>query len=847
MIHSVTLTIDNYATFTLDNYTGAKGYELYMSYDNTSFVKVETRVDSSLMRLPSISTTKDLTYTYFNHQINEDHTYGRSLYFYIKILNSAQTVLATSETVTVPTYPSIVENVMCTFDNYDVTVTWDAVDTTDGNNEDVSEYRIYRSSIEGISGSTLDTTNVYLLLNTAFAVGDVLWVSDSMKRLEWYGVVETAGEFDLTSTGILEVNCIANVENISIDNITVNRELTAKSYVGSTTNLYYTDSTFVSNNKYIYNVAAYTILGGVGNFGKYPIFTLPITEAYPYIRSYLYSSTGLLSNPYWANLKQVLVDENYYDKATWAIPYSKDESFNIKGYLGLSDCKVDIYVNDIYNSMVTTTSTGEFSFNHKFPRTSSTIKIQCRDKSNVDFSRISAPIEVRPLNLYTWFSLLGDQYKDMIDELDSSIEDISIENCRYSSFVDRFTPLIELNKNANEDEVFFKNIAIEIFKSFEFGGYDKSLRMFLDALQDNIINFDHYEIFYNDEYNETKQTGFSFIVNETMYGTAYVMSSTGYVITSSGYVVAGITTSSGLERDDYYYGISSTNALDEESDVLIQRVDCRWWPEDYKGYIILNWDVIPEATRYKIYRGTTETDLHFMTYINGNLFVDIGAIELFPEHPPVYGFVSYDHPAEIRVIRNNRVGNDESFFRRYNWMHIVIYTKDNQEFYDYEIDRILFYLRRFIPPETRYGLVYANDDFSRIYDGLNADTTRYELSNPNMYYCTGDLFTRVDLDITNSEDGTTDVACTARYLSSIYKKYNSFTSLTFIGSGDSEDIMYQYRTSENNLVWSDWTTETDAIGTITIDFVSDIKFIEFKWYFYGLITDPDYFYVTNLI
>lgn len=258
MISSTGLTSENYATFVIDNYSGAKGYELYMSYDNISFVKVETKVDSSLMRDSSISTTKDATYTYFRYQISGNDIYGRSLYFYIKILNSLQEILATSETVNVHTYPSIPENVMCAFDNYNVLISWDSIDFTDGNNGEFAGYKIYRSEIEQLSGSSISESNEYLLLNDNFEVGDILWVVDPIKRLEWYGEVSTTGEFDLTSTGILYVNSGTNIEVPLLDNLNIYRESSEKEYVGVTTSISYLDNSFISNKRYIYNVAAYT-------------------------------------------------------------------------------------------------------------------------------------------------------------------------------------------------------------------------------------------------------------------------------------------------------------------------------------------------------------------------------------------------------------------------------------------------------------------------------------------------------------------------------------------------------------------------------------------------------------
>lgn len=257
MITSTGLTIDNYATFVFHSSTGA-GYELYMSYDSVTFTKVETRVDGAIMRDRDISTTSIVDDDFFNHQISGEAVNGRALYFIIQRLNASQVVGTSTAITEVHTYPSTPQNIKCYYNGYRVKITWDHIDFTNDNNWEFTEYKVYKSSVEGVSGSEIDDDNDYLLTNTEFSVGDVLWVVDSIKKLEWYGVVTTEGEFDLTDSGILDANLTTNIEKPFINNIEVRRELQTKTYVGSTLNNYYDDTSFTSGAKFIYNVAAAT-------------------------------------------------------------------------------------------------------------------------------------------------------------------------------------------------------------------------------------------------------------------------------------------------------------------------------------------------------------------------------------------------------------------------------------------------------------------------------------------------------------------------------------------------------------------------------------------------------------
>lgn len=666
------------------------GYYLFQSSTGSDFVHVDTKVDSSKSQPEDISTFDVDGVTYYRYILPINEFDGKLLYFKIITISPSREESVYSNVVTAHTFPSMPSGISVIYDGFDVDISWDPVSTININDE-LLHYSVERNTPESVSGVVKVDSVLY---SNRFIRGKSLIVVDTFKKSTWYGVITSTGAFIINNSNkILLASDSSQDYTPIIENLSIYIESGSYEEICTTTGTAFCDTTFNSGIQYFYSVKSISY-GGVGSNRIYfPINTVDTSSAYPYLRQVENSSTGLLNNPYWKKLKNVLVDSNYYDKSTFAIPYSPSTTFNLKGYLGVSECNLDVFINGNYGFTTSTGKFGEFNINYTFPKGKTEIQLQARDKQNIKFSRKSAPYSIRTLTIYTWFSVLGNQYKQVKDELDLSIQDISIRSSRYKSFEERFAPLVELYKAGTEDEIKFRNIVTEVFKSFEYVSYDKSLIDILNIFKSNIDNFDHYELFFNYSLYQTHKT-------------AYIPSSRAPL----------------LERGNYYYGISAAKTTGEETPPTIIQIDRRWWPYNYKGYNFITWDVSVGAQEYKIYRGTSIDNLKLLTSVPGLMFVDDNYITPSSTGSLNYNFTTMLPPENVQIKNDVRAANFIVKLKKPSNLTIILFARGNENISELNINRLLLLFTKVIPPEIRYTVLYANDSKIIIYpDGIEIE------------------------------------------------------------------------------------------------------------------------------
>lgn len=148
-------------------------------------------------------------------------------------------------------------------------------------------------------------------------------------------------------------------------------------------------------------------------------------------------------------------------------------------------------------------------------------------------------------------------------------------------------------------------------------------------------------------------------------------------------------------------------------------------------------------------------------------------------------------------------------------------------------------------------------------DSSNSDEIYYTLQpayyNEKLFHCQGDILTGITLDIdaTNNmpiSDWTRyDVETyddsfytpTAYYQSRMMYNSNGFTSMTYTGTGDANDVRISYRVGNSNDSLSDWTTPSNAIGAGTLNI--GYKYFRYRFIFYSpLWSDTDSVLVNSI-
>jgi len=816
-------------TFEFDKPSGDYGaYKLYQKLAGGGFEEAKLRIDYAHYKEDYEA---DYTYeannkVYFEYSFGPGITDGRLIEFRLRAISVANELSNPSSTLDIYIAPSIPTNFLTTYNGYEINLDWDDLNTSTGMNSHVLNFIVRRKGVTEIPTSAVEyDTETYTLTHTSFTKGSALWVIDIAKRSKWFGNITTEGEFVLSDANKITLSSdTASNYTILKDNL---RFLIEKSSditnLGYPTTSAFIDTTFTIDYYYIYTVA---VEGGDSQESeevKFPLFAIDVNKAYPYLRSPGNSDNEILQQPYWKYLKEVLIDANYYDKTQFAIPFFKHEEYNLKGYIGVSECKVDIFVNNIYDHTVISGTYGEFDIDYPFKKGETEIYIQARDKYNIKFSRKSAPYSIRTLNMYTWFSALGKEYKEIVDTILEIRNTVDITNVTYGVYQDVYAPFIEIYKSGDEDSDAFMTMASEVFKAFEYAAYDKSLEMVLDAFQAKIPEFDHYELFFNNDHVETHKSGGTFTYRDS--------------------VLSGL---------NYWYGISAFNtSTGAETDATTIRVDRRWWERGYNGINVITWDEIKNADNYKIYKGSDEEELAYITTTPANLYCDIGQhAEIVSNTPRLFNYTSLDKPSNIVVDNGVYVTKIHERLKKPNAMTIVLFGVGYQEIPDMEMYRIRILLDKLIPPEIRYTLLFARDPEVDVIIGkeITANGIHYMLS--------GDIWSGLYLDITNSNplevvtsnevpeeyltytdiDGSTeeyDNIITAIYQSDPQSDPNGFSHISWEADGDPGDIMFQYRISEDGITFNAWSEEIDAIENSIKVFSEDPVSFEYRLVFYS--------------
>jgi hypothetical protein len=674
--------------FSFDTPTGdIGGYYLYQSYDNIIYTPVKFLIDYSHFVIGDDAddyTQESNSTAFFTYNVGPGITDGRLLYFKIQGISVANDLSPFSDIEQVYTAPTKPSNYRIIYDGYDVKSIWDELSTESGRNSSLLNFSIYRKGVTKITSVEFDSDTT-TATHASFEVGSSLWVIDIIKRAMWFSEITEGGSFTLSdSNKITQASDTSNEYTVFGDNLEYYLENpTSIMTVGSTTDNEFIDNSYDVTTRYIYSIISNGTDSQSSEEVKFPVLTVDVTESYPYLRSPGNSDNTILHQSEWKALKEVLVDANYYDKTQYALPYFTHEDYNLKGYLGVSNCKLDVFVNGILNHVTSTGDYGEFDVYFPFKKGETQIYFQARDKFNIKFSRESARYSIRTISLYSWFYTMGVQYAEIEDETENIQTDINIALARYSSFVDMYAPLINFYKNGDEDETIFRTLATEVFKSFEYASYDESLYVVLNAFRNNLTTLDNYEIYFNEDLYNTQQTSLTFTA-----------------------------TSTGLTRGNYFYGVSAYNSFDgSETDVSTIQIDRRWWPNVYTNVNVLMWDYMPDADYYRIYRGYTSTGLYFMTSTGANIFVDTGIDT--PDMitaPRLYNYTSLDKPTNLRLHDKYGVNNLYLRLKKPTSLVIILYGTSNNTLEDYNLQRLLTLFEKLIPPEILYRVIFANDE-----------------------------------------------------------------------------------------------------------------------------------------
>jgi len=679
------------------------GYRIYKSYNaNSTGVYDRMVIDVSSSSKDAVEITTNLNgSTYFNYYV---HTadFGRVIYISLVPVNRLGKELIGCAPLRVNAHPSAPATFSMCYDNFTVQASWTPPSIYSGANTDISNYVLKRANCISISGVVLNSSGN--LSHTLFGVGLHVFVVDQVKKSYWYGTCVTSGEFILDEASRFPlVSDISGDYEVSINNLRIFMEgdFTQIGLVDKAT-LTFEDTTFSKESLYFYSLSA--LVGQEEGYSLfYPLYTLSLPNVSPYLRTVGNSENSYLSSIFWRKLTNVLIDQNYYNKQSFDIPHIQG-MYNFTGFLGLYNCKVDVFINDQYNNTVITDHSGSFSFAISLTKSNSKIQLQARDMENIGFSMKSNPQIVRLVTIYSFFTALAQEYTYIWKEILLQMKDFSFATSRTVLLENKLSPFVGITKDISEDDASFTAFITQAFLAYEYAGYQQGLYMILNAMNANISEFDHYELFFNDSLMHTHCTGYVYTVN---------------------YPLAV------LARKNYIYAVTGVNDAGEESGATILRVDDRFWATNltaggiatstgYSGYNYLRWDPTGAATKYNIYRQTVEgadysiLNFKFLHQCQDTIFVDIGTYTEVDKYPPEYTITEFYPPTNVHVYNYTHVTNTPTSKKNSNWIRIIIYQKDTMAIPAFQLARLQLLLADMVPPELGYTVVLCNDNYSKI-------------------------------------------------------------------------------------------------------------------------------------
>lgn len=701
--------------FTMASLSNVVGYKLYFSE-----TEVSTKQLCAFIAKEGMSIEEDVTYTFtedgvihFNYTVPVS-LYNKKGYFVVSVISNLWLETDFSSAIYCALLPDTITSLYCFYDNYDITCVWEDSINVLNTEHSLSHYLIEKSVGEAVKDYYINNDGD--LASTNFFLGEHYLVIDYVKKSMWYGSCETSGIFALSDNTKFNYVFDQDVDyEVSINNISIFKEseftelcFLAKNNLEYITNsngtlisCTYKDLNVEKDKVYFYRVSGCSSTDFSGFKLYYPLVIKDLKKIQPYLRSIGNSENVYLANSFWKKLKNVLTDSNYYNKETFDIPELKGK-YSFAGYIGISNVKVDIFLNDEYNQTVIPDFAGNFVFAIDISKNNVKLQMQARDNKNIGFSLKSSPQIIRPVNIYSFFTALGMEYEDIWKEILLQLKDFSFDTSRPQLLQDKLKPFLDFEKSVYETDTEFTNIIKECYLAYEYAGYVEGLKKVLEAFKANVTNFDHYDLFVKDITFNTKQTASSFVVRTLDLSSKM------------------------MDRKSYIYAITSVSDEGFETSPSVIRVDTRWWPtkdtlssdDDYSSFIALTWDNVSGVNKYNIYRKEISSDTYsndnfkLLTTAITNVFIDCGLFTETNSIPPLYNITAYTKPKNLRIIHNTQVTDIFLAKRSMQWIKIIVYEKENTSIASVHISRLKTLCEDLIPPELGYDIIVCNDSYS---------------------------------------------------------------------------------------------------------------------------------------
>lgn len=410
------------------------------------------------------------------------------------------------------------------------------------------------------------------------------------------------------------------------------------------------------------------------------------------------SKDSLYGNQYFIGLRNLLVDENYYNKETYALPYKENldgNVYSLAGYTGTSNSIVELYLDGQLYQTVWSDKKGEYVF--QFNSDKKTFEIQIiayldnRLKQFVPYERSI----LTKIYAYTHFGILAQKSVDLSNHFKSLIDQLSIKRCSYENLVNYYAAFIGLSPGFQDTQEEFRE-QIEFLFPVMYNNTNPGNNLFMTTIMDfySSRNYNILDYYYFDK---------SDIMNNS-YNAMHLENSLFHDVGRLG-----------KNRYKYFVTAESKNNPGIESYPAILEVDYRIFEgPDSENYpaICMQWDVSGKTDDiyYNVYRQVNNNRIYLLAQTDGIAFIDDGKkIEVEKEFP-TFGYCDINYIRNLRFVGNNTVNEWLLYKYSYNLLMLVIYEDQRFPIKDSVKSRIDFILRSQVPAEKYFVIKYIQEN-----------------------------------------------------------------------------------------------------------------------------------------
>jgi hypothetical protein len=677
------------------------GYELHQVTPSSDIARKKyidpVALDFVDSRTSQVLTSTGIIYLRYTLPVNSV-AYGTSVSFYLKVFykeGANNSLPYTTTLIPFRTPVSPVTNITAYYDGFSATLEWAPVEE-----ELASSYRVYASKMRLINDASIDSFDIggTVFKSEGFVLNNYVVIENAVTGVIWTGFVVRNGIFYINNFNVKNtvkffsypqyVSVNYNIYTVSPTEYTPLVEVPKSQFTGAVSYVFPSDDA----------VYAFRVLVTGGDLELYSLDTYIKMYDTSYRQPLPYPiyehEDELYGNQYFFGCRYFLVDENYYNKDTYALPYKdRGEDYLLKGFIGVAGALIKLVVDDDIYQVVISDKKGEFRLNFNTDKKTFRMSILASLSNGLESFVNFEEVVFDKIIAYTPLGVLSKQIGELSDEILATAKRLLITETSLTIIQQFFAPQIKLTRGFQDTDAEYvaqvQFLYPLLFKANS-GGTEQILQLILDFYYLNAYNILDYSFESNGDPMGNNYNAFH--LGDTM-----------------------LTYSGQLENKKYKYFVTAQNSSVStiESFPVTISVDYRIFDgptaSTYPA-ICLTWDAAGKDTDvvYNIYRQVDNNPVRYLGQVTGLAFVDDGTIVEQNRNYPEFGYCNINPVSGLRFMGNMTLHTQLTYQYSKNFLILVLYQDALNPIKDSVKTRIENLVRDLIFPEIFFKMRVIN-------------------------------------------------------------------------------------------------------------------------------------------